>query len=417
MANVIISPELSFEEKIAQMRMDARFDVADDPFAREGETPDLSRLVGDVRSARALPQVPKVFLSNACSFNCAYCGCRSSNDETRRYCHDPRELARMAVAEAVRGGRGIFLTSAIFRNADYTQELIIRSLNTMRGELDFRGYIHAKVMPGADPALIKEAGRLANRLSVNIEVAKSAGYERVAKQKNRENILTPMAQISRMIAEAKRERGVFGPRFATTQTTQLMAGSTGEDDRTIMTLSSALYRKYGLRRVYYTSFQYRHPAAGYDLPPTQTPAWRTTRLYQADRLLALYQFTPDEITPDSQPFLEKDIDPKAAWAIRHLDRFPVEVNTADREMLLRVPGIGLVAAEKIIRARRVTRVTHDVLAQLGISRKRCVLFVTCCGKYAGGQVLERDTLRSMLADRRPFVEQPKLWDAAICGGF
>lgn len=265
----------------------------------------------------------------------------------------------------------------------------------MREQHGYQGFIHAKVMPGADPLLIDKTGRYANRLSVNIEVAQSSGYERIAKQKNKTNILGPMGSISEQIQGAKYERR----KFATTQTTQLMAGSTGEEDRTIMTLSEALYRKYRLKRVYYTAFQYRHEAKGYeneDLQLTKTPYWRMARLYQADRLLQLYGFTPEDVTPENEPNLSEDIDPKAAWALRHMDLYPVEVNTADYETLIRVPGIGITYAKRIIEARRHCTVTHSLLKRMRVSLKRSIYFITCNGQYMGGSILDSPDVRSVL---------------------
>jgi len=297
---------------------------------------------------------------------------------------EPRDLAELAVREAHQNRRGIFLTSAIVRSPDYTQELIIRTLKIIRGQHGYTGYLHAKVMPGANQALIHESGRYADRLSVNIEVARSEGYAMIAKNKNKHNILTPMGQISDMIRQAKADQARRRPRFATSQTTQLMAGSTSEDDFTILNLSGALYRKYGLSRVYYTAFTYQNPAAGYEqLPQVATPAWRMARLYQADRLMQLYGFTAEEIAPPSARDLQEAYDPKAAWAMRNLHLFPVEVNRADFETLIRVPGIGLTYAERILKARRQCVVTHDVLTALGVSQKRCRHFITCNGKYAG----------------------------------
>jgi predicted DNA-binding helix-hairpin-helix protein len=301
----------------------------------------------------------------------------------------------MALDMAKNNGHGVFISSAIYRNADYTQELISESVRIMREELNYGGYIHAKVMPGADPLLIKRTGKYASRMSVNIEVAKSQGYDRIAKQKNKKIILTPMRNISELILDAKNEN----QKFARTQTTQLMAGSTQEDDRTIMTLSEALYKTYRLKRVYYTPFQYRHPAKGYEmenLPYTATPYWRMARLYQADRLLQLYGFTPDDVTPAEQPFLEVDIDPKASWALRHLDMYPVEVNTADYETLIRVPGIGITYAQKILEARKHCIVTHDVLKKMRVSLKRSIYFITCNGKYQGGRVLNALNIRDYM---------------------
>ena len=238
-------------ELLRVMREDARYDAASSSDPVAACPPGF--LSGDIRAKAPPPKVPKVFLSNQCTFNCAYCGCRASNGEKTRYCVQPREMARIAVGEADRNRRGVFLTSAIYKNADYTEELIVETLRIMREELRYPGYIHAKVMPGTDPLLIEKAGRYADRLSVNIEVAKSEGYAKIAKQKTRDNILSPMAAISRLIWANREEKSPFKPAFATSQTTQLMAGSTDEDDRTILTLSSALYRKYRLGRVYYLS--------------------------------------------------------------------------------------------------------------------------------------------------------------------
>lgn len=394
------------EEQLHLMQEDARYDVADDGDKDHTCIPDPS-VFTDIASRPAPPKIPKVFVSNDCTFNCAYCGCRCSNERRHRYSHEPREMAEMAVSEAVKNGHGIFVTSAICRNADYTEERIVATLQYMREELHYPGFIHAKVMPGTDPALIEQAGRYANRLSVNIEVARASGYERIAKQKNRDNILTPMWQISALIRRKKAEAGRSRSPFATSQTTQLMPGSTQEDDRTILTLSEALYRTYRLSRVYYSPFQYRHPAKGYDLDPVSTPSWRTRRLYQADRLLQLYGFTPEEIVPASAPLLEEELDPKLSWAMRNIHLFPVEVNSADYDTLLRIPGIGIVYAKKILRARRYCTITHDVLRKIGVSLKRSVYFITCNGKYEGGAATDRpDSLRRLLTTpSTPVYEQ------------
>jgi putative DNA modification/repair radical SAM protein len=391
---MILRQGMDMGERLTQMREDARFDVSDDDNAC---IPDLSVLKTSIQCKAAPPKVPKVFLANDCVFNCAYCNCRVSNECKCRYVMAPRELADIAVREAKQNGRGIFITSAIHKNADYTEELIIETLKMIRNEHMFGGYVHAKIMPGADAKLIREAGKYADRLSVNIEVAKSEGYHMIAKQKNKNNILTPMGQISDMIAEA-RQGGIWRQyRFATSQTTQLMAGSTGEDDRTILKLSSALYRKYGLKRVYYTAFHYGQPAAGYDLPFTDTPTWRMSRLYQADRLMQLYGFLPNEIVPEQEPYLLEDIDPKAAFALRNLHLYPVEANTADYETLLRVPGIGITYAKRIMEARRHCTVTFDVLKKIGVSLKRCRFFLLCGGKAAEAINLDPVMLRGLLS--------------------
>jgi len=390
--NIILPKQYSIEDKLALMQDDAKFEIASDS---DAESTALI-CASEVKSISSPAKIPKMFLASKCVFNCSYCSCRCSREERNNYCNTPEELARLSVIAAKNNGHGVFVTSAIYKNADYTQELLAESVHIMREKLYYNGFIHAKVMPGADPLLIARTGKYANRLSVNIEVAKSSGYERIAKQKNKTNILTPMRNISSLIMSAKNEKR----KFATSQTTQLMAGSTEEDDRTIMTLSQALYKTYRLKRIYYTAFQYKHEAKGYEnenLKLTSTPYWRMARLYQADRLMQLYGFTPDDITPPIQPNLEYDIDPKAAWALRHLDMYPVEVNKADFDTLIRVPGIGITYAKRIIEARKHCTITHDILKKMRVPLKRCIYFIICNGKYKGGNVLFQTNIRHYLS--------------------
>ncbi|MBQ8402670.1 MAG: biotin synthase [Clostridia bacterium] len=343
--------------------------------------------------AKQTPCAPvKLGLCGHCAFNCAYCVCRNGNDRPE-YVLEPAQLAQIAVEVNRKTGNGVFITSAIYKTPDITQERIAETVRILRQELGYTGFCHAKVMPGADPALIAATGRYANRLSVNIEVAKSATYAKIAKQKSKATILSPMGEISRQIREAAyRRTGTYAnrqekPDFAVSQTTQLMAGAAGEDDRTILNLSDALYRKYRLKRVYYTPFTYRYPSKGYeDLPLTQTPYWRVARLYQADRLTQLYRFAPEELTPADAPYLESDIDPKTAWALRHIDLFPVELNTADYDTLLRIPGIGTTYAARIMTARWYAPLSFDTLRQMKISLKRARYFVTCGGKFLGNEL-------------------------------
>lgn len=394
MSNIIIPKQLNIKDKLSLMNDDAKYEVGDDSDAEN----TALLCAGNIKGKAAPSKIPKMFLASRCIFNCAYCGCRCSREERDNYCYTPAELAKMAVDEAKSNGHGVFVTSSIYKNADYTQELLAECVRIMREEFCYGGYIHAKVMPGADPLLIERTGKYANRLSINIEVAQSSGYARIAKQKNKTNILLPMRSISEQILGAKYEKRSF----ATSQTTQLMAGSTNEDDRTIMTLSKALYSKYRLKRVYYTAFQYRHEAKGYeneDLQLVKTPYWRMARLYQADRLVQLYGFSPDDVTPESEPNLYEDIDPKAAWALRHMDMYPVEVNKADFDTLIRVPGIGITYAKRIIEARRHCIITHDILKKMRVSLKRSIHFITCNGQYRSGNILLSSDIRNALTTR------------------
>ncbi len=390
MAAVILRERPEGAALVKRMAEDAGFEVSGDADAEQTALLCAAGIHGRPQSAK----VPKLCLAGHCVFNCAYCALRASRDDKAPYALEPRELARIAVTQAEKNGRGVFISSAILKNADHTQERLAETARIMREELYYGGYIHAKVMPGADPGLIARTGQYASRLSVNIEVANSAGYQRVAKQKSRALILSPMRAISGQIRAAREDNR----RFARSQTTQLMAGAIGEDDRTILTLSSALYRTYGLRRVYYTAFGYAHEAKGYpELPLAQTPVWRVARLYQADRLIALYGFSPDDVTPEGAATLEEDMDPKSAWALRHLEMYPVEVNTADYETLLRVPGIGLTYARRILEARRYCVLTHETLRKMRVSLKRCIPFITCAGRYQGGGALDSPRLRGLLS--------------------
>jgi len=394
MVGYVIKNELSVDEKIELMREDACFDVSDnDEFC----VPDLDAIRSEFKSGGSLPKVPKVMMSNECTFNCAYCGCRAGNERRKRYTNAPGELAKLSVDRAIENKRGIFITSAIYRNADYTTELIVETLKCIRDEHGYKGYIHAKIMPGTDAELIRQAGFYANRLSVNIEVAKSEGYDKIAKNKTKENILTPMHRISSLIKATQGDKGRFAPHFATSQTTQLMAGSTDESDYEILRLSQAMYSKYDLKRVYYTPYKYEIPAVGYeDLDFASTPSWRMKRLYQADRLMQLYGFTPEEITPGDAADLVSDLDPKAAWALRNIDIYPIEVNKADFEQLLRIPGIGMIYAARIVKARKYCKITPDVLKALGVALKRSKHFMTCDGKFIGEKCETVEAYRNLL---------------------
>jgi len=391
-----VKNKVSTEEKIELMRDDTQFDVADNDNVC---VPDLSAIKNEIKAAPSLPKVPKVMMSNECIFNCAYCGCRAGNERRMRYTNEPKDLAQLSVDEAIKNKHGIFITSAICRNADYTTELIVETLKHIRDEHRYKGYVHAKIMPGTDFDLIRKAGLYANRLSVNIEVAKSEGYEKIAKNKTKENILTPMQHISMLIKAAENDKSRYAPRFAKSQTTQLMAGSTGESDFEILRLSKAMYNKYDLKRIYYTPYHYETPAKGYDdLEFYSTPPWRMKRLYQADRLMQLYGFTPEEITPEQAADLVSDLDPKAAWALRNIDIYPIEVNKADYEMLLRVPGIGTIYAARIIKARKYCKITYDVLKALGVALKRSKHFITCNGKFHGESCETIDEYRNILVN-------------------
>ncbi|MCL2813580.1 MAG: putative DNA modification/repair radical SAM protein [Oscillospiraceae bacterium] len=403
MSNIIIPQNLSVEEKLSLMREDAIHDIADgDNFAMGNYTGtddvDLAAIgksISNIKSKPSPPTVPKVFVSNDCAFNCTYCGCRCSKDK-RRYTHNTEEIADMALATANKCGHGVFITSAICKNADYTEELIIDTLKILRHKRGYDGYIHAKIMPGADPLLIRQLGFLADRVSVNIELPHSDGYKVLAKQKTKNNIISPMAAVNDFINELNPKRGAkarseTGRMFAPAgQTTQMMVGAMGETDRTITVLADSLYKKFDMRRVYYSPFD----AA--DIGGYKTPKWRGRRLYQADRLVKLYGMSPDEILPENSPNLDFDIDPKAGYALRNIAMFPVEINSADYETLLRVPGFGMTSAKKIVAARKVSRLTYDNLKYMRVPLSKSKYFITCSGRYYGGNMLDSPQLRIKL---------------------
>ncbi|MCL2361831.1 MAG: biotin synthase [Defluviitaleaceae bacterium] len=397
MTNILIKESLDLTTKINLMQRDTLFDVSD---GNAVYVPDLASIKNEIKSKPTLPPLPKMMLSNDCIFNCAYCWLRAGLDNNDRYTNSPREMAEISVNAAKSCGQGVFITSAICKNANYTGELILETLRIIRQEHRYTGFIHAKVMPGTDPELIHQTGFYANRMSINIEVAKSEGYAQIARNKSKEKIITPLRQIHNVIKagrDYKLANFRHSPYTASSQATQIMAGSTNEKDYEILRLSNALYQKYELKRVYYTPFHYTWDAKGYnDLPQTATPVWRMKRLYQADRLMEIYGFTPEEIAPESDPNLAYDFDPKAAWAIRNIHLYPVEVNKADYEMLIRIPGIGTTYAKRIIKARRSCKITHDVLRQLGVSLKRSRHFITCNGIFDGEKSDSVEVYKSLL---------------------
>ena len=271
---------------------------------------------------------------------------------------------------------------------------MIKTLRILREVHRFGGYIHAKAIPGADPRLTRRLGLLADRLSVNIELPSSASLALLAPDKKKEAILTPMGQISEGIAASRQELAVYrhAPRFAPAgQSTQMIVGATPESDRHILTLTQALYDRYQLKRVFYSAYMPVSPLVpvpeGY-----RPPLLREHRLYQADWLLRYYHFRAEEILDEDQPDLDPRMDPKCCWALRHLEFFPVEVNRADYESLLRVPGLGVRSARRILRARRVGPLNFEGLKRLGVVLKRAQYFLTCSGRMMQGLRVSEDGL-------------------------
>jgi putative DNA modification/repair radical SAM protein len=322
----------------------------------------------------------KILMTNNCVYDCAYCINRRSNDVARAT-FTPQEIVDLTIAFYRRNYiEGLFLSSGVIKDADFTMERMVLITKKLRTEENYNGYIHLKAIPGASRELIKEAGLWADRLSVNIEIPTEPNLKLLAPEKNYNGILLPMNQIKNEILVSKEERKKYrkAPKFAPAgQSTQLIIGATPENDRQIILLSSGLYKAQNLKRVYFSAYL---PVNHYDkrLPAlNQPPLVRENRLYQSDWLVRFYKFRAEEILSDDQPFLDLEVDPKLGYALRNMHLFPVDINRADYEMILRVPGIGVQSAQKIVLARHHRRLNSDHLKKIGVVMKRAKYFITC----------------------------------------
>ena len=325
----------------------------------------------------------KILMSNYCIYDCVYCVNRVSNDVPRA-AFSPEEIASLTINFYRRNYiEGLFLSSAVVKSPNHTMELIIRAVRLLREQYRFNGYIHIKAIPGADDVLIEQAGGFVDRMSVNIELPTSDGLKLLAPQKKKEAILGPMGLISSRIHETGDNKMHFKstPQFVPAgQSTQLIVGATPDHDLGILKLSEGLYKRFGMRRVFYSAYVpvSNHPA----LPQTvKPPLLREHRIYQADWLLRFYGFKADELLDSTHQDFDMQLDPKCDWALRNLQQFPVEVNKADYSVLLRVPGIGVRSAQRIMKARRIQSLEFTDIKKLGVVLKRARFFITCKGKY------------------------------------
>lgn len=347
----------------------------------------------------------KVLLTNRCVYDCKYCVNRRSND-TKRAAFTPEELAELTIGFYRRNYiEGLFLSSGVLRSPDYTTELMIQALRILRETYRFNGYIHAKAIPGTAPELVERLGFLADRLSVNIELPSETGLKTLAPDKTKDAILAPMRQIQTRTAQGKEELVKYrhAPKFAPAgQSTQMIVGATQDSDLHILRLTQGLYDRYRLKRVFYSAYV---PVVENTLLPskdTKPPLLREHRLYQADWLLRFYGFRAEELLDDQTPDFNPLVDPKCSWALAHLDFFPVEVNTADYETLLRIPGVGVVSAKRILVSRRAGRLQVDDLRKLGVVMKRAQYFLTCRGRMAEGlRFTPESLLHNLIAAERP----------------
>jgi len=343
----------------------------------------------------------KVLLSNSCVYDCKYCMNRRSND-VPRVTFTPRELAELTIAFYRRNYiEGLFLSSGVLRNPDYTMEQMCSVLQLLREEYRFRGYIHAKTIPGASPELVTRLGSLADRISVNLELPSEASLQLLAPDKPKRSILRPMGLIRDQIEGNRTDLAVYrhAPQFAPAgQSTQMIIGATPDSDFQIMRLAESLYKKYTLKRVFYSAYI---PVGGSDLLPADQPVplLREHRLYQADFLLRYYGFSAGEILSEQSPGLDPLLDPKCHWALRNLHCFPIEINRADLETLLRIPGIGPTGARKIVTARKSGALRFEDLRKMRIVLRRAAYFITCSGKYMPGIRFEHDFIyHNLVAD-------------------
>lgn len=361
----------------------------------------------------------KVLMTNICIYDCKYCVNRHSNDTPRAF-FTPRELAELTINFYRRNYiEGLFLSSGIVKNPDYTCEQMIAALRILREEYRFSGYIHAKAIPGADNALISRLGMLADRMSINIELPSQKSLALLAPDKTKHSILTPMGYIQNRIQENSTELVKYrhAPKFVPAgQSTQMIIGATPDTDFQILNLTESLYRKYRLKRVFFSAYI---PVAENSLLPavdTKPPLWREHRLYQADWLLRFYGFTAGELLDGQNQSFNPFVDPKCNWALHHMDFFPLDVNRAAYENLLRVPGIGVNSAQRIVRARRSGALSFDGLKKLGVVLKRAQYFITCSGRAAEGIRLTRGAvLRALMSEKTlemyraniPFDNEPQ----------
>ena len=346
----------------------------------------------------------KILFTNECIFDCKYCINRSSNDVVRTS-FTPEEVCALTMEFYRRNYiEGLFLSSGVLKSPNYTMELIYAALYRLREVCNFQGYIHVKAIPGADPELIKRVGFLADRMSVNMELPTAESLRLLAPHKTRKSILTPMRLVQNRMEENKEELAVYrnAPKFVPAgQSTQMIIGATPESDYQILNVAESLYRKFDLKRVFYSAFV----AVNEDtLLPQKTsdgpPLLREHRLYQADWLLRFYKFKAEELLDEKNPNFNLYLDPKCNWALKHLEMFPVEVNRADYEVLLRVPGIGVKSAQRIVKARRMGALDFPDLKKMGVVLKRALYFITCGGRMMYRTKIEEDYITRNLLNTK-----------------
>ncbi|WP_298247663.1 putative DNA modification/repair radical SAM protein [uncultured Christiangramia sp.] len=360
----------------------------------------------------------KILLTNYCIFDCAYCVTRKSND-IKRAAFKVQEVVDLTISFYRRNYiEGLFLSSGIFKSPDHTMERLIRVAKKLREEENFNGYIHLKSIPGASDELMREAGLYADRLSVNIEIPTKSGLKLLAPEKKHEDFMKPMEKVKNEIIQYKSESKLIKstPKYAPAgQSTQMIVGATGESDRDIMYSSAFFYKNYNMKRVYYSGYvpisnDPRLPALG-----TQVPMMRENRLYQTDWLMRFYGYDVRELLNNDFQHLEMDIDPKLSYALRNRHLFPVDINKVDKQLLLRVPGIGLKSVNKILQARKFRKLNWEHLKKIGISMNRAKYFITCDAREKELKDVSSENLKQLIIQnsfskyRKEFNQQLSLF--------
>lgn len=413
---MLIQETLSVQEKLEILSDAAKYDVActSSGVDRKGKAGTIGNAskAGICHSFSAdgrCISLLKILFTNQCIYDCKYCINRSSNDVVRT-AFTPEEVCQLTIQFYRRNYiEGLFLSSGVLTSADYTMDLIYQTLKKLREEYHFHGYIHVKAIPGADPLLIEKTGFLADRMSINLELPTAEGLKKLAPGKNRDKILKPMKQIQNGIVTNRFELMEYkkAPAFVPAgQSTQMIVGATPENDYQMMMVAEALYKNYDLKRVFYSAFVPVNQDSSLPALPGGPPLLREHRLYQADWLMRFYGFQAEELLSEDRPNFNVLLDPKCDWALRHLEQFPVEVNRADYFTLLRVPGMGVKSAKRIIAARRSGILDFEALKKMGVVLKRAHYFITCSGRMMYPVKIEEDYISRHLVGE----ERRSVWD-------
>ena len=411
---MVFQEHMTLMEKLQILSDAAKYDVActSSGVDRKGDGQGMGNSIhagichsfaGDGRCISLL----KILYTNECVFDCKYCVNRAANDVVRAS-FTPEEVCRLTMEFYRRNYiEGLFLSSGVKGSPDDTMEELCRTVELLRGKYHFQGYIHLKGIPGASPELIERAGFLVDRMSVNLELPTADGLRRLAPHKSRKTILRPMKQIQVRHGENKQELMLYrhAPKFVPAgQSTQMIIGATGESDFQIVSVAESLYQQFDLKRVFYSAFVSVNEDKELPMLLSGPPLLREHRLYQADWLLRFYGFRADELLSEKHPNFNLLLDPKCDWALTHLEKFPVEVNSADYYTLLRVPGIGEKSARRIVGARKSRSLDFTDLRRIGVVLKRALYFITCGGRMMYNTKLDENYIVRNLLDPR---EQPR----------